>query len=1335
MATKEYNLNIYKRNARPRSKRLRESGMGGTGNGGSTVVNVGGGGNASSAASHTHANKSVLDQISADAEGYMYLEQLREVEDEEGNKSMERVPEKIKAGYADKAHDLDEDSPVNDRFLSALADDIAEGNITFKKTITVIGAALLKFGAKFGNYAAGATGANIDKEGNAELLSLLLRGALRVGNYIEKQTGGKIDSAGDAELASLFLRGVFEVMGDSVFHGDIKSHDYATGALGAGYGLIKDSNGDSYLEVDRLLVRKIAYFVELVIQRMSHVGGQIVLTPASMKCVKVEEHDDYYRCYFESTDGDKEITNDFVAGDQARCQTFNIKTGTSQNVSNSYYWRLVVGVGDDYIDLSKVDCDAGSTVPQADDEIVLLGNRTDATRQAAIVLASYGNDAPYIKLYRGINSYQLSGKEFISFSRSQIKMIADELYFSTGESVSTVINDVKSDLAETKTEFQGKIDTVDSKVEGIQVGGRNLIRNSKEQTLAGTSNYAYKRYTPTVHIKPNTDYVFSVDKTELTKGNASQFSIVFADVSGSSAVILSDYTKVPISDERQSVVIRANDKVTSGDKTQLLIYSGLLGAANGNTLVLHNIKLEEGNKATDWSPAPEDLEAAAQEAKDLADAAQAAADAADAKADNAQTAADAAKDRLDDWAADSVISPTEKQGLKDEIARIDGDKSEITANYTKYGLGTPTAYNSAHSAYRAVLVTLSASSPETITIPSDFATKQMAYYTARTNALTAIAAAAKTAADKAQDAADAAQGAADNAMDKALEAGDKIDNLKIGTKNLVSRKMMLKWNEKNSNIAVWGQDDNGVYLGINHALLHENISGNSNTNPKDIFLGEGSYKANTQYVLSVEWRLAAVQTAQGLDFYVNYTDGTQSHVRIEKYQNTKTRRDLITAKGKTIQKIWSAYGVSQHRTLIYALSLVEGNVIPLEIPTAEEDIWRSEVNLVDGGEEVTTPVVTSGEYNYKELIVPVLKPNTVYTVSVEDIEVLAGSPEGFDATIYFQSPWLKVANWLTLSSGKKYGLLITTNDFSAGEGRLLLYSGIAGATAGNSVRYTGISLVEGFYPPTMWRPSQGDLDKEIQEVSNALTSLGTTINGAFKDGIINEAEAKAIASNINILNAEKKDVDAQYTELYGNPYLTGTAKTNLQSAKTAYNTAHTNLINAINTAILDKEVTAAEKSNVDSKFTAYGTALGTYKTRVEEANKAIQDELNRQAQEKVDEEAELAKWRAIGYSWNSGKPLWTDDPTFKEGTNGFRVYDNAQSGSVTITREAKQSDSPVSDSEYNLKIVCSGGGTPNNGGFLRNLLTRANAVFVFRFIAKLPFRIPVHSQVARRYRV
>lgn len=729
MATKEYNLNIYKRNARPRSKRLRESGMGGTGNGGSTVVNVGGGGNASSAASHTHANKSVLDQISADAEGYMYLEQLREVEDEEGNKSMERVPEKIKAGYADKAHDLDEDSPVNDRFLSALADDIAEGNITFKKTITVIGAALLKFGAKFGSYAAGATGANIDKEGNAELLSLLLRGALRVGNYIEKQTGGKIDSAGDAELASLFLRGVFEVMGDSVFHGDIKSHDYATGALGAGYGLVKDSNGDSLLEVDRLLVRKIAYFVELVIQRMSHVGGQIVLTPASMKCIRVEEFDDYYRCYFESTDGDKEITNDFVVGDQARCQTFNIKAGTSQNVSNSYYWRLVVGVGDDYIDLSKADCDAGSTIPQADDEIVLLGNRTDATRQAAIVLAAYGEDAPYIKLYRGIDSYQLSGKEFLSFSRSQIKMIADELYFSTGESVSTVINGVKADLEETKTEFQGKIDTVDSKVEGIQIGVRNLLLKSNVEISNQETNMG--------------SYIYS---EPLSKGKEYTLTLCYtlgANVTSIGACLVPGDINMSFTTHGEKVVEQKSYTIPedAGVLSGCMFYQ--YGATDSK---IHWAVLVEGNKAPNmWVAAPEDIQAEVEAAQQAASDAQEAATA-------AQSDATEAKTELNQINSDSVISPVEKTALKQQQADIQAEYNEIIADAGRYSIPT-TAYKNAYTSANNALTKYTATSPTYITVGSDYA-NIAAYYDARQTILNSIAAAAKQASDDAMQAAE-----------------------------------------------------------------------------------------------------------------------------------------------------------------------------------------------------------------------------------------------------------------------------------------------------------------------------------------------------------------------------------------------------------------------------------------------------------------------------------------------------------------------------------------------------------------------------------------------------
>lgn len=123
------------------------------------------------------------------------------------------------------------------------------------------------------------------------------------------------------------------------------------------------------------------------------------------------------------------------------------------------------------------------------------------------------------------------------------------------------------------------------------------------------------------------------------------------------------------------------------------------------------------------------------------------ADDAKALAESAKAEAEAAKQRLDKWAEDGVISPTEKQAIKDEIVRIDADKTNITAGYTLYSLGSPTGYLNAHSNYRAVLVTLSASTPENITIPSDFASKQSAYYNQRTAALNSISDAAKAAVD------------------------------------------------------------------------------------------------------------------------------------------------------------------------------------------------------------------------------------------------------------------------------------------------------------------------------------------------------------------------------------------------------------------------------------------------------------------------------------------------------------------------------------------------------------------------------------------------------------
>lgn len=175
---KNYTAVITQRTPRPRSKRLREMGIGSAA--GATVVMSGAaGGTTATGDGHTHANLSALNEISTDTNGYQYLTQLREVENPEtGDTTVERVTEKVKAGYADVAKDLTEDSPIREMFLSRLVDDVAKGNITFEQAIKVLGLASFGGGAEFGEFIKSlyaGKGAGIDANGNAEFESVRVR--------------------------------------------------------------------------------------------------------------------------------------------------------------------------------------------------------------------------------------------------------------------------------------------------------------------------------------------------------------------------------------------------------------------------------------------------------------------------------------------------------------------------------------------------------------------------------------------------------------------------------------------------------------------------------------------------------------------------------------------------------------------------------------------------------------------------------------------------------------------------------------------------------------------------------------------------------------------------------------------------------------------------------------------------------------------------------------------------------------------------------------------------------------------------------------------------------
>lgn len=316
--------------------------------------------------------------------------------------------------------------------------------------------------------------------------------------------------------------------GVAIFKGLI-SQIFKSGALGSGFKLGDyNGSGDSYLEVDRLLVRKAAEFVRLVIRELQSVGGEIVLSPAAMKIsnvvyfekgVYLPEYEalplryNVYRCYFSQKKGDEEIENQFVEGDLVRCQTFNVKEGVSENVKNRYYWRKVYKVGKDFIDVLADFCDTGSDIPQAGDELVQMGNTTDTARQSVVVLSAYGADAPSLKMYEGVDSYSLENREVFVLSRQEMFAIADKFRFITrkanGEIKSTQsfaelvmsVDGLKSTVNNNKSEVDGQISKISSQI--TQTAGK-ITTLTKEQTAMGNKISKIEQSTEKISLQVET---------------------------------------------------------------------------------------------------------------------------------------------------------------------------------------------------------------------------------------------------------------------------------------------------------------------------------------------------------------------------------------------------------------------------------------------------------------------------------------------------------------------------------------------------------------------------------------------------------------------------------------------------------------------------------------------------------------------------------------------------------------------------------------------------------------------------------------------------------------
>ncbi len=269
------------------------------------------------------------------------------------------------------------------------------------------------------------------------------------------------------------------IVDDVTILSKMHSEEFNSGLLGEGFMLQKNELGNWDLELDNLVVRKNMDVFRLTIQEIKSVGGQLLLSPANMRCVRVEELTTAYRCYFNNDGGD--IPNEWEVGDQAICQQFNGK-------GQKRYWRLVTATGADYIDLSKTDKD-GSGIPAKDDEIVQLGHRSNTQRQNAILISSYGT--PKIEQFKGINTYSTAGKLVTRISPE------GNLFRAVNFSVETSDGGNYMRLEEDKMEIKAKvtftddspaIDKVKEEAEkldnAMEIGGRNLVASSNLQNVS-----------------------------------------------------------------------------------------------------------------------------------------------------------------------------------------------------------------------------------------------------------------------------------------------------------------------------------------------------------------------------------------------------------------------------------------------------------------------------------------------------------------------------------------------------------------------------------------------------------------------------------------------------------------------------------------------------------------------------------------------------------------------------------------------------------------------------------------------------------------------------------
>lgn len=558
--------------------------------------------------------------------------------------------------------------------------------------------------------------------------------------------------------------------------------------------------------------------------------------------------------------------------------------------------------------------------------------------------------------------------------------------------------------------------------------------------------------------------------------------------------------------------------------------------------------------------------------------------------DIAKTDAKAAQDRLNTWADDGVISPTEKTALKQEMEALKAERDSILANATRYGIDT-VAYRNAFNDYYHVLETHSASEPENIPVSASFKTLQQAYYDQQRVIVDAINSASYSyVGEKVKIETDAIMEALPGQITLAVKG--EVSKVKVGDVNLL----------KGANI----ETSNPSYR-------------------------VAEYRYDVRPEIGKEYTLTLCYTL-GAN---NWGIGAFSDIGSSKIAQFETRGErIIESKRVEIARILSGDGISFYQfengnygSIIHWAVLADSNVgVSNWIPSASErgvgiKNLCSFKRIVDAGFTYAS--------NYKE--------DGMFDIGVGELneETNVANKDMFG---------------LVYESNKRYFIFVDKYDSKGTEEKLILY-----------IKYT-----------------DGTFDQIVCESSgitnnNLLTSKPVSkITGTFYWRYNVSARIGVFETNTPVTWSPAPE-DLNYI------------------AKT-----YTDSEIKVTKGLIESKVSQTDFDALGQVVSNQGTEISQTKTDINLVSTVS------------------GNARLIALAMSKGKML-NRDPEFRSGMNGIGIYNNSGNGMVAVERVADIN--LPNQSGYKIKITTSGAVEPGLGGFTFGTQTRANAVFITRFIA------------------